>query len=133
MNGLKLFWLLEMPIIKFCQGEVGQSLEQIWCGSHCIQHILDTNRWVYRLPHPLLNFMGCEKFMGVAKNCHAMENNHVFFVHILQYLFITWSRSEMIVIRRRSITLTWKRLLWPQMKTRREMFGMNSSLYSPKP
>jgi hypothetical protein len=39
----------------------------------------------------------------------------------------------MIVIRRRSITLTWKRLLWPQMKTRREMFGMNSSLYSPKP
>jgi hypothetical protein len=31
------------------------------------QHISNTNRWVYGLPHPLLNLMGCEKFMGVAK------------------------------------------------------------------
>jgi hypothetical protein len=38
----------------------------------------------------------------------------------------------MIAIRRR-ITLTWRKHLWSQMKMKREMFGMNSSLYSPKP
>jgi hypothetical protein len=31
------------------------------------QHISNTNYWVYGLPHPFLNLMGCEKFMGVAK------------------------------------------------------------------
>jgi hypothetical protein len=30
--------------------------------------------------------MGCEKFMGVARNRYAMENSHVFFVDFLQYL-----------------------------------------------
>ncbi len=74
--------------IKLYQGEVGQSFEQIWRGSHCSQHISNTNSWVYGLSHPLLNLMGCEKFMCVARNCHATENNHVFFVHILQYLLI---------------------------------------------
>ncbi len=73
----------------------------------------------------------CEKFMGVARNHHAMENSHVFIVHILQYLFITWSRSEMNTIIKRSITLIWRRHLWFQMKMRKEMFGMNSSLNSP--
>jgi hypothetical protein len=27
-----------------------------------------------------------------------MKNNHVFFVHILQYLLITWGKSEMILL-----------------------------------
>jgi hypothetical protein len=47
-----------------------------------------------------------------------------------KYLLITWSRSEMITIIRRSITLIWRRHLWFQMKMKKEMFGMNS-LNSP--
>ncbi len=114
---------------KLYQGEVGQSLEQIWCDSHCSQYILNINRWVYGLSHPLLNLTGSEEFMGVARNRHAMENSHVFFVHILQYLLTIWDSSEIITIKR-SITLTWRRHLWSKMKMRREMFQMNSSLYS---
>jgi len=27
------------------------------------------------MPNPLFNLMGCEKFMGVARNHHVMENS----------------------------------------------------------
>jgi hypothetical protein len=37
----------------------------------------------------------------------------------------------MNTIIKRSITLIWRRHLWFQMKMRKEMFGMNSSLNSP--
>ncbi len=81
---------------------------------------------------PPPQFHGMWKIHGSCKELPCDGNSHVFFIHILQYLFITWNRSEMIAIRRR-ITLTWRKHLWSQMKMKREMFGMNSSLYSPKP
>jgi hypothetical protein len=79
----------------------------------CLLHIFGVTRIVLNTSQTptiesmenRLNLMGCEKFMGVAKNHHAMENSHVFIVHIFQYLLITLSGSEMIVIIRRSITL----------------------------
>jgi hypothetical protein len=48
-----------------------------------------------------------------------------------KYLLITWSRSEMITIIRRNVTLIWRKHLWFQMKLKKKMFVMNSSLNSP--
>jgi hypothetical protein len=54
-----------------------------------------------------------------------------FFIHILQYLLIIWGGNEMITIKKRNIIVPWRKHLRFQMKMRREMFRMNSSLYHP--
>ncbi len=70
-----------------------------------------------------------KKIVEVANNHHAMENSHIFFVHIFQYFFITWGRGEMIVIRRRNMAFVLGKHLWSQMKMKRKKFGKSSSLY----
>jgi hypothetical protein len=49
--------------------------------------------------------MGWKNSWELQRNHHAMENNHVFFIHILQYLLIISSGNEMIANRRSSLSL----------------------------
>jgi hypothetical protein len=62
------------------------------CGVDCIvaKNFWNINSWVHMmgLPYPLHNLMQCEKIMQVTSNHHAMEINHVLFVHIFKYFLI---------------------------------------------
>jgi hypothetical protein len=60
-----------------------------------------------------------------------MKNNHVFFVHILQYLLITWGKSEMILLGEEASLSFEKDIFGLKWKWEKKMFRMNSFLYSP--
>jgi hypothetical protein len=67
--------------------------------------------------------MWCEKIVGVVNNHYAIENNHIIFIHILQYFLIAWGRGEMIGIKRRMIARR-QNVQW--ISHEQDIFGLKS-------